>query len=222
MRITNLEADAIELQKRLVGPEPVESKCGVHGILKRRLFEAGVADLVEKSVNVEISDFKKSIRVPYAYQNGRLNLISPVQFDSDAETILTKTGKSAIEGQLLYSERHSTRGEMRLVVVANFDEQIEASTRDFVKKTFDEHDVTLYSFEDLGPLVEDIKRSAAFVFFTSNALPFRRAGAALFHLHHGLQKYRACTSAKRPVLASGTRHPLQPHPAKTFSTSFAD
>ena len=141
MRITNLEADAIELQKRLVGPEPVESKCGVHGILKRRLFEAGVADLVEKSVNVEISDFKKSIRVPYAYQNGRLNLISPVQFDSDAETILTKTGKSAIEGQLLYSERHSTRGEMRLVVVANFDEQIEASTRDFVKKTFDEHDI---------------------------------------------------------------------------------
>jgi len=160
MRITDLEADMIALHRRLVEPEPVETKLGVHGFLKRRLFEAGVAELVEKSVNVEISDFKKPIRVPYAYQNGRFNLISPVQFDADAESIFTKTGKSAIEGQLLYNERHSTRGEMRLVVVANFDEQVEASTRDFVKKTFDEHSVTLYSFEDLSPLVEDIKRSA--------------------------------------------------------------
>jgi hypothetical protein len=49
---------------------------------------------------------------------------------------------------------------MRLVVVANFDEQVETSTRDFVRKTFKEHDVILYSFEDLSPLVEDIKRSA--------------------------------------------------------------
>jgi len=161
MRITDLEADTIELHKRLVGPEPVEPKRRVHEILKRRLFEAGVANLVEKSVDVEISDFKKSIRVPYAYQNGRLNLISPVQFDADADAIFTKTGKSAFEGQLLYNERHPTRGEMRLVVVANFDEQIDASTRNFVKKKLDENNVTLYSFEDLKPLVEDIKHSAA-------------------------------------------------------------
>jgi hypothetical protein len=49
---------------------------------------------------------------------------------------------------------------MRLVVVADFDEKIETSTRNFVKKTFEEHNVLLYSFEDLSPLVEDIKRSA--------------------------------------------------------------
>jgi hypothetical protein len=46
------------------------------------------------------------------------------------------------------------------VVVANFDDQIESSTRDFVQKTLREHSVTLYSFEDLSPLMDDIKLSA--------------------------------------------------------------
>ena len=160
MRITDLEADTIALHRRLVEPEPVGTTPGVLGFLKRRLFEAGVAGLVEKFVSVEIPDIKKSIRVPYAYQNGWFNLISPVQFESDAEAIFSKTGKSAIEGQLLYNERHPSRGEMRLVVVTDFDEKIETSTRNFVKKTFEEHNVLLYSFEDLSPLVEDIKRSA--------------------------------------------------------------
>jgi len=160
MSITDLEANTLDLHKRLVGPELLEPKSRIDGYLTRRLFEAGVSDLVKKSVSVELPDIKKSIRVPYAYQNGRFNLISPVQFDADAEAIFTKTGKNAIEGQLLFKKPHPTFGEMRLVVVANFDSKIEISTRKFVKKTFDEHSVTLYSFEDLNPLVEDIKRSA--------------------------------------------------------------
>jgi len=160
MRITDIEADTIELHKRLVGPEPSEPKCRIAGYLTKRLFEAGVSDLVKKSVSVELPEIKKSIRVPYAYQNGRFNLISPVQFDADTEAIVTKIGKNAFEGQLLFNNRHPTFGEMRLVVVANFDSQIETSTREFVKKAFDQYNVTLYSFEDLSPLVEDIKRSA--------------------------------------------------------------
>jgi hypothetical protein len=160
MRITDLEIDSKELQERLVGPDHLERKHRIERDLTRRLFEAGVTDLVKKSVNVEVRDLKKSIRVPYAYQNGRFNLISPVQFD-DPESISTKIGKSAIEGELLYANCDPVFGEMRLVVVANFEDQIEDSTREFVKKTLNAHSVTVHSFEDLGPLVEDIRRSAA-------------------------------------------------------------
>jgi hypothetical protein len=161
MAITDLETDIAELHDRLVGCDPVERKRRINGSLTKKLFEAGVVNLVQKSVSVEISDFKKSIRAPYAYQNGRFNLISPVQFDPDSEAIFAKTGKSAIEGQLLYNKPDPMFGEMRLVVVANFDEQIEDSTRQVVKRILDEHRVTLYSFENLAPLVDDIKRSAA-------------------------------------------------------------
>jgi len=160
MRITDLEADTNELFERLVGLEPTERRLRIDGYLTKSLFDAGVTDLVKKSVNVEIPDLKKSIRVPYAYQNGRFNLISPVHFD-DPETISSKTGKSAIEGQLIYTNRDPTFGEMRLVVVANFERQIENTTREFVKRTLNEHRVTLYSFDDLSPLVDDIRRSAA-------------------------------------------------------------
>src|ERR1039457_2015307 len=159
MRITDLETDSKELHDRLVGPDSMERRHRIEGDLTKRFFEAGVADLVKKSVNVEVPDLKKSIRVPFAYQNGRFDLISPVQFD-DPETISTKIGKSAIEGNLLYTNRDPVFGEMRLVVVANFEEQIENSTREFVKKTLNAHRVTVYSFEDLRPLVDDIKRSA--------------------------------------------------------------
>jgi len=160
MRITDPRTDINELYDRLVGRDHVERKRRINGDLTKRLSEAGVMDMVEKSVDVEIPEVKKSIRVPYGYQNGRFNLISPVQFDADPEMIIGKTGKSAIEGQLLYKNRHPAFGEMQLVVVAGFDPQVEASTQDFVKRTLQEHNVELYSFENLGPLLNDIRRSA--------------------------------------------------------------
>lgn len=161
MRIVDVQTELDRLFERLVGEDFVERKQRVAGNLSKRLIDAGVADLVKRSVSVQIPNLKKSIRVPYAYQNGRFNLISPVQFEPGTDAILKKTGKSAIEGQLLYHERHADFGQMRLVVVADFNHEIERSTQQLVRRIFDEHHVTLYSFENLDPLVDDIRRSAA-------------------------------------------------------------
>jgi hypothetical protein len=159
VRIVNLEADADRLFERLVGQDVGEARRPVSGDLKRRFLDAGVACLVQNSVSIEISRMKKSIRVPYAYQNGRFNLITPVQFDPDA--IIANTGKSQFEGKLIRNERHPDHGEMQLVVVANFDESIEQSTREFVTNTLRDSSVTVYTFEDLEPLIEDIRHAAA-------------------------------------------------------------
>jgi Protein of unknown function (DUF3037) len=161
MRISDPAGDVDRLFGRLVGPDALERKRGLRGNLTKSFEEAGIVNLVRKSVDVEIPDFKKSIRVPYAYQNGRFNLISPVQFDAETDSILAKTGKSAIEGQLIYKNRHPDFGAMRLVVVANFDSEIENSTRERVRNIFDDHNVALYSFENLDPLIQDIRHSAA-------------------------------------------------------------
>jgi hypothetical protein len=161
MHVDDLETDVKDLHRRLVGGDLVERRLRIDACLTQSLKDAGVVDMVRKSVKVQISEIKRSIRVPYGYQNGRFNLISPVQFDSDPEVIFSKTGRSAIEGQLLYEKPHPALGEMRLVVVANFDEQVENSAREFVKKTLTNHKVSLYSFEDLGPLMDDIRHSAA-------------------------------------------------------------
>jgi hypothetical protein len=161
VQIADLHASVRELYERLVGRDRGERKGRINGYLTKKLAEAGVMEMVERSVNVEIPEVKKSIRVPYGYQNGRFNLISPVQFEADPKMIVTKTGKSAIEGQLLYGKQHPKFGKMRLVVVANFDAQIDSSIREFVSKTLDNHSVKVYSFENLSLLVDDIRDSAA-------------------------------------------------------------
>jgi Protein of unknown function (DUF3037) len=160
IRISEIEHDVLALYKRLVGPDRAERKPRIATHLSQRFFEAGVEGLVEKSVSVEIPDFDKPIRVPFGYQNGRFNLISPIQFRPDAEDILTKAGKSAIEGQLLYKNRDPKLGDMRLVVVAKFAEKNGPSSEGLVKRIFDEHQVKLYTFANIDPLVEDIKKSA--------------------------------------------------------------
>ena len=161
MLVSSVEQDVEALYQQLLGEEMVGRKHRIRGDLKRKLSSAGVVDLVKKSVRVEIPNFRKAIEVPYAYQNGRFNLIAPVQFESDTDSILTKTGKNAIEGRLLYENPHPEFGDLRLVVVANFDQSVEERAREFVKRTLDESKVTFYQLEDLEPLVEDIRRSAA-------------------------------------------------------------
>jgi hypothetical protein len=160
MRISQIEEDVRSLFSRLVGEDLIDRKNHVAKDLGQKLADAGVEELVEKAVSIEIPDFKKSIRVPYAYQNGRFNLISPLQFDPETD-LLAKTGKNAIEGKLLYEQPDPKFGEMRLVVVANFNERIERSTRELVTRILEDNCVKVYPLEMLDPLVEDIRLSSA-------------------------------------------------------------
>lgn len=161
IRVITPQTSIRELYNRLVEDNQAEHKERIDVCLTRKFTEAGVLNLVKKPVAIEIPEIKATIRVPYGYQNGRFNLIEPVQFDTNPDIIIAKASKNAIEGQLLYSRRDPTLGNMRLVVVANFDREIENSTREFVKRTLANHDVKLYSFDDLNPLVDDIRLSAA-------------------------------------------------------------
>jgi hypothetical protein len=160
VRIADSQRSLQELFERLVGPEAPERRTRINGLLTKRFREAGVASMVERPLPIEIPGIDTHIQVPYAYQNGCFNLIAPVQFDSSPD-IMAKTGKSAIEGKLLNERPHPTLGQMCLVVVANFDEQIKSSTREFISRTLSDHSVKLYSFDNLGPLVDDIRHSAA-------------------------------------------------------------
>jgi hypothetical protein len=160
LKISDIDRDVETLFQRLVGLEAVERKPRISTFLSHMLVEAGVEGLVQKSISIEIPAFKQPIRVPYGYQNGRFNLIAPVQFDADAEDILSKAGKRAIEGQLLYQNPDPNFGDLRLVVIAKFPEHGEASSRELVQKIFKEHDVSLHTFENIDPLFEDIRTSA--------------------------------------------------------------
>jgi hypothetical protein len=68
--------------------------------------------------------------------------------------------RSLLEGRLLYGNPDLLRGPLRLIVVAKFADRSEDYSRELVRKVFEEHEVCLHTFENIEPLVEDIKKSA--------------------------------------------------------------
>jgi hypothetical protein len=160
LKISDICDDLARLFDRLVGERP-ERRPHIQRYLDQKLSEAGVENLVQKGVSVNIPSFDQSIRVPYAYQNGRYNLITPVEFSVDVRDIFSKAGEKAIEGQELYQTPDPNLGELHLVVVAKFADETGLSARAKVGAILAGHNVAMHTFENMGPLVEDIRKAAA-------------------------------------------------------------
>ena len=159
LKISNVADDLAKLMDRLVG-EGQERKTLIQRYLGEKLAEAGVESFVQKKVSVNIPSFDQSIRVPYAYQNGRYNLISPVEFTADVRDIFQKAGEKAIEGQELYEVADPQFGKLHLVVVAKFADETSQNARAKVRAIFDQHRVAMHNFDNIAPLVEDIRSAA--------------------------------------------------------------
>ncbi len=81
-----------------------------------RLDSEGLARL-DLSVNVPVLD--RSLRIPYAYHNGVLNLVKPQQFSVEEKTAIKTAMQLAMEGDLL--RRHpGPEGKNKLIVVSLF------------------------------------------------------------------------------------------------------
>ena len=156
VRITDIEQSLKLLYARLVD-EVAPRRPGIYRALKEVLAESGVDSYVQKSVTIDIPSFDQSIRVPYAYQNGRYNLIAPVEFTSE---VLSRAGEKAIQGQLLYEQTDPEHGPMHLIVVAKFSKDVPQSARLGVADIFAKHHVGIHDLEDINPLIEDIRQSA--------------------------------------------------------------
>ena len=129
--------------------------------LRRALASAGVDRLLQKHITVTVPKINKPLKAEYGYQNGRFNLIKPEQFAlSTDDQMLRKASLVAVEGQYLYDQPDATFHQMRLVLVANFGAG-NGARAELVRDIMERHKVTLYTFENLGPLVDDIKVSAA-------------------------------------------------------------
>jgi hypothetical protein len=159
LKINDVDSDLAALMDRLVG-EPPERKPIIQKFLGQRLSEAGVESYVEKSVNINIPSFEQSIRVPYAYRNGRYNLITPVEFTADVRDIFSKAGEKAIEGQELYQTPDPLLGKLHLVVVAKFADETNEGARQKVEQIFEQHNVAMHTFDNISSLVEDIRSAA--------------------------------------------------------------
>jgi hypothetical protein len=138
-------------EKRANRPSPVSISRALEAVFN----EPSVQPFVRRDVVVDVPIFQAKESIPYAYQNGRLNLVKPVEFPTTRRAVIDKAARNAIEGKSIYDHPHARYGDLKLVVVGSFPktdpDDIETS-----KRILEENYVTLYTTEELDRLEHDI------------------------------------------------------------------
>jgi hypothetical protein len=152
IRVTSPEKQIDELFAELVGG-PIRRERRVNDRLTRSLEQPVLEPKLYKSVPIQVPIDGRQLRVPYAFQNGRFNLIQPVGFRSDNP--LQTAYRYAVEGESIYQTKHDEFGDMRLLVVGSFRTKADES-RHIVARVLEANHVSLYSMDEVDKLVEEI------------------------------------------------------------------
>ncbi|MEX0867249.1 MAG: DUF3037 domain-containing protein [Pirellulales bacterium] len=152
IRVTEPEKQLNELFAELVGG-PVHREPGVQDRLKRTLEQPALEPKLYFSVPVRVPIDGRTLEAPYAFQNGRFNLIKPVRFRSDNP--LQTAYKYAVEGDSIYQSEHEEFGKLKLLVVGSFRSKSDES-KTVVSRVLENHHVTLYAMDELDKLVHKI------------------------------------------------------------------
>lgn len=152
IRVTEPEKQLNELFAELVGG-PVRREPAVQDRLKSTLEQPALEPKLYRSIPVTVPIDGRELQVPYAFQNGRFNLIQPVRFQSDNP--LQTAYKYAVEGDSIYETEHEDFGKLKLLVVGSFRSNSDEN-KAVVNRVLENHHVTLYAMDELDKLVEKI------------------------------------------------------------------
>lgn len=152
IRITEPQKQIDELFAELVGGVARRS-ARTEGRLAACLEQPGLKQKLYKSVPITVPIDGRQLHVPYAFQNGRFNLIQPVGFQS--ENALQTAYKYAVEGDSLYETEHEDFGRLKLLVVGRFRGK-DDENKQIVRRVLANHHVSLFAMDDVGELVNEI------------------------------------------------------------------
>jgi hypothetical protein len=163
VKVENPEQELQWLFARLVGPQEPSSVSEAKMIsaeLDERFRTAGVASKLQKNVTVHPPALPKPFKAPFAYRNGRLNLIEAVEFEGQsALTVFNRASVHAVEGSFLADYTDPAFGKLGLVVVGKFSVEQEEE-RKTASTVFARHGVQMHTFAGLDTLIEQIRAEA--------------------------------------------------------------
>jgi hypothetical protein len=160
VKVENPELELKHLLHRLVSSqgEPAQRAARISKELGDLFRGAGVAARLRRDVTVHPPSLPKPMKIPFAYQNGRLNLIEPIQFeDQTPSAIFNRASAHAVEGQFLSDYKDPQFGDLGLIVVAKFGPG-QKRDEETASTIFAKHRVQMYTFGALDPLLEDIRQ----------------------------------------------------------------
>lgn len=124
----------------------------------QRLHQEGRAQL---NLSVDVPVLGRSLRIPYAYQNGVLNLVRPQRFSKKENVAMESAMRLAMEGDLL--QRHGQNGgsEKKLVVVSLFaHDGGEQPVAGRVGQLLHEYHVANVQENEIGHFVSQVEQEA--------------------------------------------------------------
>ncbi len=149
-----------QLYQELVEPKSLQETTAPQETLTRTLEASFAAPEIEvrirRYVKVRIPFLGRGEEIPYAYQNGRLDLIAPVTFPKSQSGLVERAAKYALEGESVYEATDSQLGQMQMLV----DGQFETTAFDGVetaRRILEDHRVRLFAREEISALIDEIR-----------------------------------------------------------------
>jgi hypothetical protein len=124
----------------------------------RRLERQGRARL---DLNVTVPLLGRRLHVPYAYQNGTLNLVLPQTFANQEASAVNVAMRLAMEGDLLHRHVEDELGQKQLVVIPTFQPSDNGrQLKDRVAKILCDYPIRIISESQMDTFVAQVEREA--------------------------------------------------------------
>jgi hypothetical protein len=152
------------LVQRLVASKAAQrSKAKVKAFrqeLGREFENAGLANLVQRDVEVSAPLLPAKFEAPFAFQNGKLNLIAPRDFTGSSEKkIFDQVSVLAVQGGVLADYHDPKLGDLGLIVVGRFDES-HKEDESRAHQVLQRQNVRLVTEATIPNLIEEIRAQA--------------------------------------------------------------
>jgi len=152
----DLEALFQELVADPVKPLTLQAALPLRKRLDDVLMEQSVRQYIQTKLKIELPSLKETVRIPYGFQNSRMNLIRPIEFKHQVEaSVKTAACRYAVEGLTLYNHPDPTFGKLQLIVVADFS-MAPADSASMVGNIFAESQVRMFTPDGLEQLKQEI------------------------------------------------------------------
>jgi hypothetical protein len=120
------------------------------------LLQGETRKFIRTGLKIEVPRLMESVRVPYAYQNERMNLIRPVEFNQQTQnSVKTAASRYAVDGLALYEHPDPAYGHLQLVVVADFA-SAPPDSETIVRNMFQDTKVRLFTPDRIEQLKDEI------------------------------------------------------------------
>lgn len=136
-------------------PKSRQSQPMAFQLLAERFKQPGLRERIQFDRKIDVPVLGTTLTVPYAFQNGNLNLVKTHHFATSQEAARKQAAELAVEGDLIQQE-HT---DHRLIVVPAFSE----SARDVeepIHALFDRYEIRTIEEDEIEAFITEVNRDA--------------------------------------------------------------